>query len=311
MEGLRFVYYSIYIDVLQRYTWNNRIENGESGMIRIENIEMNFGNRKVLEKVDLSIKKGCPHALLGKNGAGKTTLIKIILSLLKQASGSIEFPASNMTIGYLPEERGMYKDVRVDQAIRYFGKLGKKQPVDYRDYLKKFELIEYENLYVRNLSKGNQQKLQLAVALVNSPDFLILDEPFSGLDPLNRELFSDIIHDYAQAHYLLISSHQLDKIEALSQDISFLKAGRILASGRLDDIRQQYGVKQLYLPQSAGIGDAFASDEGFEADYRSYRIPIHDDKDFWEIMRRIEGIDLPFIRFQKSSLEDIYIRLMK
>ncbi|GGN99629.1 ABC transporter ATP-binding protein [Saccharibacillus kuerlensis] len=280
-------------------------------MIGIENIKMSFGNRLVLDQVGLLIQKGRPHALLGKNGAGKTTLIKIILGLLRQQNGTVDFPTPHMTIGYLPEERGMYKDIRVDQAIRYFGKLGSRQPKDYQAYLEKFELLAYEKLHVRSLSKGNQQKLQLAVALVNSPEFLILDEPFSGLDPLNRELFSDIISDYAKEHYLLISSHQLDKIEVLGQDISFLKAGKIIASGTLEQIRKTYGFKQLYLPESIEVENVFSNYHSFEKEKGRYRIPINEDKDFWEMMKQIEGRDISFVSFQNSSLEDIYIRLMK
>nr|NNM91559.1 ABC transporter ATP-binding protein [Bacilli bacterium] len=279
-------------------------------MISVENIDMSYGNKQVLNDIQLSIQKNQPHAILGKNGAGKTTLIKIILGLLKPSKGKVSFPLDKAIFGYLPEERGIYRDVSVEHVLRYFASLGDSQPANYQAYLDQFELLPYEKLFVRNLSKGNQQKLQLAVAFVNNPQFIILDEPFSGLDPLNRELFANIIREYSKDRYILISSHQMDKIESLCAQISFLKNGKIIASGTVDEIKSVYGRKKMLLPQTDAVYQRIKPHYEITVRHHQYEVVVDHYENFKKILTLLEDVDLHFVHYQSSSIEDIYIQLM-
>lgn len=218
--------------------------------LEIVNLQKSFKEKHVLNDVNFSVSSGNALGVLGRNGAGKTTLIRIILDLFKSDSGDIKldgqpFDRKKHKIGYLPEERGLYPKKTLLDQLTYFGQLKglskakAHEVID--DYLNRLELSDYKNKKLETLSKGNQQKVQLIVALIDDPDIVILDEPFSGLDPVTAQLLKDIVIDLIQKNKLvLFSSHQMNHIEEFCQNIVILNGGKIVLAGNLNQIKHNY-----------------------------------------------------------------------
>ncbi|UHH09652.1 ATP-binding cassette domain-containing protein [Luteimonas fraxinea] len=207
-------------------------------MLELESIQKSFGDVSAVSDVSFKVPPGAVSALIGPNGAGKSTTFRIICGLARQDSGALKWldrplhsSLPKEKISFLPEERGLYQDVEVQDLLRYWAKLRavKSSSVDtlVSQWLTRFDLNHKRTEKVRSLSKGNQQKLQLAVCLIHSPHLLILDEPFSGLDPLNQDLVSDVILEQAaRGASVLISAHQLSIVEKIATNVIMINAGR-------------------------------------------------------------------------------------
>ncbi|MGL6009412.1 MAG: ABC transporter ATP-binding protein, partial [Culicoidibacterales bacterium] len=174
-------------------------------MLKIQHVSKSFGTKKVVDDFSFTMKPGSPYGLLGRNGAGKTTTIKMILGLVEPDEGTIlyngePFNRSKHSLGYMPEERGLYLNARIDEQLVYFAKLEGKRHVqsEIDMWLERFELTDYKQKKAQELSKGNKQKVQLIATLLHDPEIIILDEPFSGLDPVNADLFTTIIQEQVQ-----------------------------------------------------------------------------------------------------------------
>lgn len=225
--------------------------------LEIKNIHKSFSSTKVLHGVSFSINKGRALGFLGRNGAGKTTAIRIIMGLFEGDSGEVllngkPFNPSKHSIGYLPEERGLYPKEKVVDQLIYFGRLrglGKKDSEDSSLYwLEKLGVIEYKDKKLETLSKGNQQKVQIAQTLIGDPHIIVLDEPFSGLDPVNSQILKDIINELIQKERLVIfSSHQMSYVEQFCEEIALINEGRIVLTGSLKDIKLEYGRDRITL----------------------------------------------------------------
>jgi len=218
--------------------------------IEIKNLYKSFGDKEVLKNICLSAESGKALGLLGRNGAGKTTTIRILMGLFEANSGEIlldgkKYDREKMHIGYLPEERGLYTKKKILQQLVYFGELkgmkGSEAKRCAHDYLEKFGMLEYENKKLQTLSKGNQQKIQLIAALIDDPDIVILDEPFTGLDPVNAKILKDEVEELISKNKIvLFSSHQMNYIEEFCNDIAILNQGAIVKSGKITDIKKSY-----------------------------------------------------------------------
>ncbi len=216
--------------------------------LQIQNLTKQFGESKAVNSLQISLPKGEVLGLLGRNGAGKTTTIKMLLGLLTPNEGSITwdgkpFGTSGVTIGYLPEERGLYTKSRVIDQLRYFGRLEgmTKKEVDLAidHWLDRLAIPEYKFKTAGELSKGNQQKIQLIAALLHNPELLILDEPFSGLDPVNAGMLASIIEEQVQSgKTIILSSHRMEQVEAFCQHVCILKKGEAVVKGQLSDIKK-------------------------------------------------------------------------
>lgn len=218
--------------------------------ININNICKSFGDKKVLEGISLSAKSGQALGLLGRNGAGKTTTIRIIMGVFPADSGEILLDGKpinrkKIKIGYLPEERGLYPKKIVMEQLVYLAELrgiktseAKKSA---KSLLERLEMTEYENKKLDTLSKGNQQKIQLIATLVCNPDIVILDEPFSGLDPVNAMLLKDVVKELiADGKIVIFSSHQMNYVEEFCNDIAILNKGKIVKVGNIKEIKKSY-----------------------------------------------------------------------
>lgn len=225
--------------------------------LEVNNLKKSFGEKEVLHGISFSIESGRALGLLGRNGAGKTTTIRILMDVFKANEGSImldgkEFRPGDFQIGYLPEERGLYPKKGVQEQIMYLAalrgldvKTAKKQTAR---WLERLGVAEYAGKKLETLSKGNQQKVQLAQTLVCNPDIIILDEPFSGLDPVNSQVLKEVIREQIQEGKLVIfSSHQMSYVEEFCEDIVLLNHGDVVLSGNLRDIKKEYGHNRLVI----------------------------------------------------------------
>lgn len=220
-------------------------------MLEVKNAKMMYGDLVAVDHLSFSIKPGAIFGLLGTNGAGKTTTFRMIMGLLEPTEGEVLLDGHTISyadvndIGYMIEERSLLTKITVKQLMLYFGQLKDmtqaviEERLDY--WLKRFDIVDYKNKKIKELSKGNQQKIQFIAALINNPRLLILDEPFSGLDPINTELFVDVIEDFKKRGAMVVfSSHQLDHVEQFCEEVIVLEKGKAIIEGRLSDIKKAY-----------------------------------------------------------------------
>ena len=223
--------------------------------LEVRGIKKSFGDKEVLHGVSFEVMSGRAMGFLGRNGAGKSTTIRCLMDVFHQDEGGFYMDGAPLDIkkhrvGYLPEERGMYQKHTVMEQLCYFARLrgatkqaAEQSAAEWVDY---FGLSEFKNKKLETLSKGNQQKIQIAQCFLNEPDILILDEPFSGLDPVNAQVFKDAISRFVREGRLVIfSSHQMGYVEEVCDDITLIHSGDILLSGSLDQIKRDMGEGKL------------------------------------------------------------------
>lgn len=223
--------------------------------LEVKDIYKSFSSTEILHGISFSVESGRALGLLGRNGAGKTTTIRILMDLFSADKGEIlldgkKFEPRNHQIGYLPEERGLYPKKKVLEQLVYLGQLrglSSKQAKENTLYwLERLGVLEYKDKRLDTLSKGNQQKVQLAETFLCNPDIIILDEPFSGLDPVNSQILKDIITQLINENKLLIfSSHQMSYVEEFCEEIALIDKGEIVLTGNLKEIKTEYGMNRL------------------------------------------------------------------
>lgn len=230
-------------------------------MLTLKNINKTFNKIKAVQNMNLNIKKGSVFGLLGPNGAGKSTTIRMIMDIIKPDNGDILLEEHKIQredydkIGYLPEERGLYQKSKLKETIAYFAELKGIPVLDARrkanEYLERFDLIEYADRKIQELSKGNQQKVQFIISIISDPKLVILDEPFSGLDPVNQILLKEIIQEMnANGTTIIFSTHQMEQVEKMCNDICLINKGQIVLEGNLKDIKNNYGMKTIEVAYS-------------------------------------------------------------
>ena len=223
--------------------------------LEVKDITKSFGDKQVLHGISFEVQSGRALGLLGRYGAGKTTTIRILMDVFHANSGEVlldgeKFNQRKHLIGYLPEERGLYPKKKVIEQMVYLGRIRgiskSKAVANSKKWLKRLGVLEYENAKLETLSKGNQQKVQLASTLVCDPDIVILDEPFSGLDPVNSRILQDVVMELiGQNKIVIFSSHQMSYVEEFCKDIVIINKGDVVLSGDLDNIKREFGKNQL------------------------------------------------------------------
>jgi ABC-2 type transport system ATP-binding protein len=286
--------------------------------IVLENITKSFKDNLVLKGISFTASGGRAFGLLGRNGSGKTTAIRIIMDIFKPDSGKVFFDG-NYKIGYLPEERGLYpKRLVLDQMV-YFGRLKGLSKPDARraalSLLEKTETSGYARKKLETLSKGNQQKIQLAISLLNNPDVLILDEPFSGLDPINAKLLKSIVKERSRAGMIVFfSSHQMAEVEEFCDDVCIINNGTAALLGDLNAIKKSYPRdKIIFSSESPGFDDVLKDSkeiQSFEKTRNGYEVKLKNQNlknDLLERLARDPAVELEAFRVAEPSLEDIFI----
>lgn len=225
--------------------------------LQVQDLHKSFDGREVLHGISFSISSGKALGLLGRNGAGKSTTIRILMDVFKADRGNMSmngktFHAKEYNIGYLPEERGLYPKKKVSEQLIYLATLRglphKEAKANLKKWLKRLGIEEYENRVLDTLSKGNQQKVQLAQTLMCDPDIVILDEPFSGLDPVNSQTLKEVVQEQIQDGKLVIfSSHQMNYVEEFCEDIVILHHGDVVLQGNLKQIKKEYGKNRIVI----------------------------------------------------------------
>lgn len=225
--------------------------------LEVKNLKKSFGETEVLHGISFSVESGKALGLLGRNGAGKTTTIRILMDVFKANQGKIlldgkEFNPVDYRIGYMPEERGLYPKKKIIDQIVYLANLRGMNRKEAREsahkWLVRLGVDKYENKLLETLSKGNQQKVQLAETLVCNPDIVILDEPFSGLDPVNSQILKDVVSELIKDNKLVIfSSHQMNYVEEFCEDIVIVNHGDVVLGGNLKEIKKEFGQNKLIL----------------------------------------------------------------
>lgn len=226
--------------------------------LQINDVTKKFGKFTAVDHLSIEIPEKQIFGFLGANGAGKTTTFRMILGLIDSTSGSILWDGKPIdysrtdTIGYLPEERGLYPKLKIKDQIVYLGRLRgmdkKDILIELNMWLERFKISEYLDKKVEELSKGNQQKIQLISAIIHKPKLLILDEPFSGLDPINVELLKQAVIDLKEAGTTIVfSSHQMDVVEELCEYLCIMRQGKPVVYGGLREVKRSFGKKNLFI----------------------------------------------------------------
>ena len=287
-------------------------------VLELRNIDKSFGEKEVLKGVSFAAEGGRAFGLLGRNGAGKTTTIRILMNVFPADSGEVlvdgkPIDYNKIGIGYLPEERGLYpKKIIIDQLI-YFAELkgmATKDAIKSIDYwLERLGMTEYRNKRLDTLSKGNQQKIQLITALAHDPDIVILDEPFSGLDPVNAMLLKDVVKEQiAKGKILLFSSHQMSYIEEFCDSIAIINEGKVAVCGNLHEIKRDYPRDRLVVRATKPEAIRKDFDSASEGEDGSLIIRLASPENKKAVMQRIvEGYDIDEIKVFEPSLNDIFV----
>ena len=290
-------------------------------MLVIKNVSKSFGKVKALDNVSFNVEKGDLFGLIGQNGAGKSTLFRCIMDFFDEYEGEILYDGNLMKslplekIGFLPEERSLSPKKTIEEEIRYFARLNLMKGLDKKNlqkYFDKFEIKGKLNDKIKDLSKGNQQKVQLLASLIYKPDFLILDEPFSGLDPYNIRLLQDIIKEVNELGTTIIfSSHNMENIEDMCNKLVMLKDGQVVLEGSPKEIRNSYPKDKLLIECEEDISDILNDFViTYTKDSNTYRIKLNDPTDGRKIYERLrEKFDyIPVFAQTPPSLNEIFTR---
>ena len=287
----------------------------------LKNVSKTFAGKKVVDNVSLSLEKPGVYGLLGTNGAGKTTTIRMLLGIITKDSGEItwngkEVDRKNVNFGYLPEERGVYPKVKIFEQLMYFAELKGMKKQDAIDsinkWAKELKVEEYLQMPAEKLSKGNQQKIQFMTAIIHNPELVVLDEPFSGLDPVNTEILKNIIIDLIRnGKYVIMSAHQMATIEEFCSDILILNKGKTVLQGNLKQIKETYPANRVEIDVKQDIRSYIKEfDLEIETETNNnYIVKISDEEKAHKLLNKLilDGIKVDKFEIKKPTLNDIFI----
>lgn len=287
----------------------------------VHDVKKSYGDKTVVDGISFEMNHPGVFGLLGTNGAGKTTTIRMILGILKKDSGEINWNGKkverkNVNFGYLPEERGIYPKIKIIDQLTYFAKLKgmKEGPAkeEIKKWAEKLKVSDYLEMTAEKLSKGNQQKIQFIASILHSPELIILDEPFSGLDPVNTELLKNVIIELVkEGKYIIMSSHQMSSIEEFCTEVLILNKGKTVLQGNLNDIKSKYPANRISVIADRNI-DNIIKDLGLEIYIEKdndYEIKIQSEEDGYKLFKELSNQDVKVTKFEikKPSLNDIFI----
>jgi ABC-2 type transport system ATP-binding protein len=292
--------------------------------VKISSVRKSFGKVVAVKDASFEVYPGEIFGLLGPNGAGKTTIIRMMLDIFKPDSGQVQIfggkmdDAKKQRIGYLPEERGLYKDLKLEQTLIFLASLkgmeGKQAHIKLEGWLKRLDLWDHRSKKVQELSKGMQQKAQLIATLIHEPDLVVVDEPFSGLDPVNTRLVKEIIEEMRQAgKSIIMSTHQMYQVEALCNRIVLINKGESVLYGQVNKIKREFAGNAVVveghgeLIPMAGVLDMRRANGG-------YHLALQPGTDPQEIFRELgqqNSFRVDRFQIEEPSLEDIFVSIVQ
>ena len=289
--------------------------------LKLENVSKKFVGKQAVDNISFEVDKPGVFGLLGTNGAGKTTTIRMLLGIIKKDTGEITWNGKkverkSVNFGYLPEERGVYPKTKIYDQLMYFAKLKGMNQKDADAAIKKWAKVlkveEYIPMPAEKLSKGNQQKIQFMTAIIHDPELVVLDEPFSGLDPVNTEILKNVIIDLVKmGKYIIMSSHQMASIEEFCTDILILNKGKTVLKGNLKEIKEGYKANRLELSTDKNI-DEYIKEFGMEIEFsknNEYSIKIDSEEKAHQLLEKLvtNHVEVDKFEIKKPTLNDIFI----
>ena len=294
-------------------------------IIEVDQITKSFGTTRAVNGVTFAIEAGEIFGLLGPNGAGKTTTIRILLDIFKADSGRTAIlggpmdEAKKNRIGYLPEERGLYQDIPLERCLVYLATLkGLSHGTASQRigaYLERFDLADSRRKKVKELSKGMQQKAQIIATLVHRPELIIIDEPFSGLDPVNTQLVKDLLREeHERGATIVMCTHQMQQVEELCERLVLIHHGATMLYGKISDIRRQYASQEVWVRPAAGTPlPALPNITVVEINHQGTRLLLENGRTPQDLLRELVTLQMPLDRFEIAmpSLDEIFIEVVK
>lgn len=291
--------------------------------ISVNNISKRFGEVQALDNVSFDINPGEIFGLLGPNGAGKTTMIRIILDIYKADKGTVSILGGPMTeakknqIGYLPEERGLYQDIQLDRCLIFLASLKGMEPIlanqKIAEYLERFDLASASKKKVKELSKGMQQKAQLISALVHNPDILIIDEPFSALDPINTQMVKDLLlEERNNGKTIIMCTHQMAQVEQLCDRLVLIDHGQLVLEGALAEIRKKFASNDVIIRTDSSIPGDLMGIESIVRSNNHTKIHLSENSSPQQVLAQLvqQGIILDEFEIATPSLDEIFIQVV-
>jgi ABC-2 type transport system ATP-binding protein len=292
--------------------------------LEVKNLTKTFDGITAVKNATFEVPEGSIFGLIGRNGAGKTTTIRMMMNIFMPDSGEVILRGAKIgqefkdKVGYLPEERGLYKKMKVLDTLLFFaeikGKTGKDVKQRALNYLKRFDLLDRKEAKVEDLSKGNQQKVQFISTILHEPEFIILDEPFSGLDPINTNLLKEIILEERKKNKVIIlSTHLMDFAEKMCDHIAMIDHGNIILNGSLKDIKQKYAQKNISLNYSGDI--SFLNNHNIVEKISDYGnttgITVKDSSQIQSLLKLLVDNNITVQKFSANdiSLQEIFVEL--
>lgn len=287
----------------------------------LDRVSKTFAGKTVVDKVSLRLSQPGVYGLLGTNGAGKTTTIRMLLGIITKDSGEITWNGQpvnrkDVNFGYLPEERGVYPKVKIIEQLLYFAELKgmarDQAETSIRKWAKRLKVEEYLEMPAEKLSKGNQQKIQFMTAIIHDPDLVVLDEPFSGLDPVNTEILKEIIIELVRdGKFVIMSAHQMATIEEFCSDILILDKGKTVLQGNLKEIKATYPANRVQIDTDQAIEKLVSTSKLKIENAKNYQytIRISSEEQAEKLLKDLVEKDVKITRFEimKPTLNDIFI----
>ena len=287
----------------------------------LKNVSKKFGAKVAVDNISLTLDKPGVYGLLGTNGAGKTTTIRMLLGIIKKDKGNITWNGKEVTrksvnFGYLPEERGVYPKTIIRSQLMYFAELKGMKKIDaekaIEHWAKILKVDEYLDMTAEKLSKGNQQKIQFMCAIIHNPELIMLDEPFSGLDPVNTDIIKNVIIDLVKkGKYIIMSAHQMTTIEEFCSDILILNKGKTVLQGNLKEIKNTYKANRVEIDVNKDISKiikALKLEVEIEKN-NQYKIKIDKEEQAYKLLNKVVEANIAVTKFEieKPTLNDIFI----
>ena len=289
--------------------------------LKIENVSKRYGKKLVVDNISIELDKPEVFGLLGTNGAGKTTTIRMLLGIITKDSGTItwngkEVDRKKVNFGYLPEERGVYPKVKIKDQLKYFAELkgmdAETTEKSINKWAKILKVEEYLEMPAEKLSKGNQQKIQFMTAVIHDPELIVLDEPFSGLDPVNTEILKNVIIDLVKkGKYIIMSAHEMHTIEEFCSNILIINKGKTVLKGNIKKIKETYPANRVTIETDKDITEIIEKQNlKIENSHNNiFVVKIEEEKQGYDLLKNIikEKINVNKFEIMKPTLNDIFI----